>query len=186
MKIWLPQLGRVYKTIFDGNEVFIRFSAYGVTNASSGRPIDLTFGVYSDIECKKSVADYNSIAYCKKRKEIYGCDFEDTGVVIEKLGKPKKQPTTVAELLHALSLKSNMSSKMDVKIIFREGITVPNWFYSYNCLVKKNDDGTYQYYKKSRETQIAIPSFTPDDVVEISGRLRGDYYRYYNGEINWR
>lgn len=187
MKIWLPELGRVYKTAFNYQECYIRFTAYGVSNASSGRPIDLSFGIYEDIDCKNAIKnneqDFNQ--YWANRDKIYACEFEDTGVVIEKLGKPKKIPTTIEELLHALSLKSNRHSNMDITIVFRD-IVAPSWFYSYNRVVGKNDNGTYRYFRPGRNPSTGVESFTAEDVVEMSGKVLGKYFRYAEGVIVWK
>ena len=183
MKIWLPDLHRVYATTFDGKNVFVRFTAYGVSHSTSDRPIDLTFSLYRDNECK-DVIKYDDLGFAarwEKQKQIYDCEFIDTGVVIEKLGKPKKIPTTIEELLHALSLKSNQRSRMDVSIKFRDGLIVPQWFYSFNRLVKKNEDGTYQYHRPGRTPSVGIESFTAEDVVELSCNVLGKYFYYANG-----
>lgn len=185
MKIWLPELGRVYQTNYDGDDVYIRFTAYGVSHSSSDKPIDLTFGVYRDAQCKNAVK-YDGLGFqarWEKQNKIYDCEFVDTGVTIDKLSKPKKIPTTLEELLHALSLKSNQRSRMDVKIIFRDGLTLPSWFYSFNRVVRKNQDGTYQYYRPGRDPSIGIASFTAEDVVELSCNVLGKYFRYADGKL---
>ncbi len=186
MKIWLPELGRIYKTVFDNQEVFIRFTAYGVSKATAGRPIDLTFVVYEDISCKKVIKN-DTLSFQERwelQQTIYNCEFENTGVVIERLNE-KKFPDTLPKLLHALSLKSNKSARMGLTIVFKDHIKFDK-SYSYRASINKLDDGSYTYgYFASRYPKAYVESFTPDDVVEIQGKVLGKRFKYVNGEITW-
>lgn len=189
MKIWLPELGRVYATTYDGKNVYVRFTAYGVSNATSGRPIDLTFGVYHDIDCK-NMEKYEGLTFnerWEKQKQIYHCDFIDTGVVIERLNE-KKFPETLEKLLHTLSLKSNKHARMDVTIIFKDTVEISaNVRYPYRCTINKLDDGCYTYgHFATRYPETYVKSFTADDVIEIHGKVLGKYFRYINGQISWK
>lgn len=184
-RIWLPQLQRVYKTTFDGQEVYVRFSAYGVSHSSSDKPIDLTFGVYEDEKCKKSVGD-DSLDFWHKRKEIYDCEFEDTGIIIERLNE-KKLPETLEKLLHILSLKSNKTARMSIAIQFKSNVDtslVPK--YCWRATINKLEDGTYEYGYFERYAEAYVKSFTANDVVEMSGKVLGKRFDYKDGQILWK
>lgn len=186
MKIWLPQLNRVYKTVFDNKGVYIRFSAYGVAHASNDKPIDLTFGVYEDINCKKSIGD-NSLDFWQKRKQIYDCEFEDTGVVIERLNE-KKYPETLEKLLHTLALKSNKTPNMSIRIKFTPNVELNHDNrYVFRCTINELKKGTYEYgLFNTHYPEIYAKSFTAADVIEVEGKVLGKLFHYVNGEIIWK